>query len=311
MFRYTRNDRPAEVYSAPADDGPIPNEALVNVSAANEDHVASLDFNASDGIWFESGDGTPIHAWLLKPPGFDPARQYPFILWIHGGPVGQFTDGFNLTHQYLAALGYVVLLVNPRGSSGYGEEFSRAIFADWGGPDYEDVMAGVDAVLELGYVDPDRMGVGGYSYGGILTNYVIVKTDRFKGAISAAGDADYYGAFGTDDWGIYWIHEFGEPWDNLDLYRRVSPSTYIKNAVTPTLFIHGREDYRDPLTQSEQLYLSLRVLGVETALIVYPGQSHGFGVPSYEVDRLRRYGMWFDKYVKGEAVDPLYQGFSQ
>ncbi len=311
VFRYTRNDRPAEVYSAPADDGPIPNEALVNVSAANEDHVASLDFNASDGIWFESGDGTPIHAWLLKPPGFDPARQYPFILWIHGGPVGQFTDGFNLTHQYLAALGYVVLLVNPRGSSGYGEEFSRAIFADWGGPDYEDVMAGVDAVLELGYVDPDRMGVGGYSYGGILTNYVIVKTDRFKGAISAAGDADYYGAFGTDDWGIYWIHEFGEPWDNLDLYRRVSPSTYIKNAVTPTLFIHGREDYRDPLTQSEQLYLSLRVLGVETALIVYPGQSHGFGVPSYEVDRLRRYGMWFDKYVKGEAVDPLYQGFSQ
>ncbi len=309
VLRYTRNDRPAEIYVAPLDQIPVPESAMRDLSRANADHLAELDFNSSEEMWFETADGPPVHAWVIKPPGFEPARKYPLILWIHGGPVGQFTNGFNLTHQYLASLGYVVLLVNPRGSTGYGEEFSRAIFADWGGPDYDDVMAGVDALIARGYVDPDRMGVGGYSYGGILTNYVIVKTDRFKGAVSAASDSDYYGAFGTDDWGMLWIHEFGTPWDNIDLYRKVSPATYIKNAVTPTLFIHGGEDYRDPLSQSEHLYLALRVLDVETGLIVYPGQSHGFGVPSYEADRLRRYGLWFDKYVKGEPVDPLYSGF--
>jgi len=309
VLRYTRNDRPAEIYVAPLDRLPVEESSMRGLSRANTDHVAGLDFNPSEGMWFESADGPPVHAWVIKPPGFDQTRKYPLILWIHGGPVGQFTNGFNMTHQYLASLGYVVLLVNPRGSTGYGEEFSRAIFADWGGPDYDDVMAGVDALIARGYVDADRMGVGGYSYGGILTNYVIVKTDRFKGAVSAASDSDYYGAFGTDDWGMLWIHEFGAPWDNIDLYRKVSPATYIKNAVTPTLFIHGGEDYRDPLSQSEHLYLALRVLDVETGLIVYPGQSHGFGVPSYEADRLRRYGLWFDKYVKGEPVDPLYSGF--
>lgn len=311
FLRYTKPDRPAEIYTASRRRVPIADTELTDLSRTNAEHFAGLEFNAAESLWFESADGTRVHSWLLKPPGFEPSNNYPLILWIHGGPVGQFTDGFNLTPQYLAAQGYVVLMVNPRGSSGYGEEFSRAIFADWGGPDYEDVMAGVDAVIEAGYVDPQRMGVGGYSYGGILTNYVIVKTDWFKGAISAASDADYYGAFGTDDWGIYWIHEFGEPWDNIDLYRRVSPTTYIKNAVTPTLFIHGGNDYRDPLTQSEQMYLSLRVLGVDTGLIVYPGQSHGLGPPSYETDLLRRYKLWFDKYVKGESVDPLYAGFGE
>ena len=310
VFGYTRNDRPREIYSASLSAIPIPEDALTELSQANGEHFAGLDVNGSEGIWFDSADGTPVHAWVLKPPGFDPTVKYPLILWIHGGPVGQFTDGFNLTHQYLASLGYVVLLPNPRGSTGYGEEFSRAIFADWGGPDYDDVMAGVDAVIARGYIDSDRMGVGGYSYGGILTNVVIVKTDRFRGAVSAAGDADYYGAFGTDDWGVFWIHEFGHPWDNVDLYREVSPATHIKNAVTPTLFIHGRNDMRDPLTQSEHLYLALRVLGVETGLIIYPDQYHGLGVPSYEVDLLHRYGSWFDKYVKGEPVDPLYRGFS-
>ena len=311
VFQYTRGDRPPEIYVAPLDQLPIPEDGMRDLSSSNGDHFADLDFNASEGMWFENADGIPIHSWVIKPPGFEATRKYPLILWIHGGPVSQFTNGFNLTHQYLAALGYVVLLVNPRGSTGYGEEFSRAIFADWGGPDYDDVMAGVDTLIARGYVDPERMGVGGYSYGGILTNYVIVKTDRFKGAVSAASDSDYYGAFGTDDWGMLWIHEFGAPWDNIDLYRRVSPATHIKNAVTPTLFIHGGEDYRDPLSQSEHLYLALRVLDVETGLVVYPGQSHGFGVPSYEADRLRRYGLWFDKYVKGETVDPLYPGFLQ
>jgi dipeptidyl aminopeptidase/acylaminoacyl peptidase len=308
-LRFTKPDRPAEIYIADRTRLPIAEFDLVELSRANAEHFAGLDLSAPESLWFDAPDGTPIHAWLLKPPGFDPARRCPLILWIHGGPVGQFTDGFSFTTRYLAAQGYVVLMVNPRGSSGYGEEFSRAIFADWGGPDYDDVMAGVDAVIDQGYVNPEQLGVGGYSYGGILTNYVIVKTDRFKGAISAASDADYYGAFGTDDWGIYWIHEFGEPWDNIDLYRHVSPITYIKDAVTPTLFIHGGRDYRDPLTQSEQMYLSLRVLGVETGLIVYPGQSHGIGPPSYRTDLLRRYALWFDKYVKGEDVDPLYHGF--
>ncbi len=283
------------------------------LSRANDELFGKLRLKAAEEIDFKSADGTPVEGWIIKPPDFDSGTTlqgrptYPLILRIHGGPVSQYTDSFNFEHQYLASLGYVVLITNPRGSNGYGEAFCRAIFADWGNKDFQDVMAGVDHVLKLGYVDPKRLGVGGWSYGGIMTNYAITKTTRFAAATSGAGAVDMFSNFATDDLRLWWIKELGYPWRNVDLYRRLSPLMSIEKVTTPTLVMVGDRDYRVPLPQSEQLYVSLRSLGKTAALVVYPGQSHGISRPSYQIDRLRRYGLWYDKYILGKDVDPTYE----
>ncbi len=293
--------RPADVIAIP-----LEGTSQANLSRVNETLFASLRLVPAENVRYKSTDGTSIEGWLVKPPDFDPAKEYPLILRIHGGPVGQYTDSFSFEHQYLASLGYVVLFTNPRGSSGYGEAFCRAIFADWGNKDYQDVMAGVDHVLAMGFIDERRMGVGGWSYGGILTNYIITKNTRFAAAISGASEADMFSAFGYDDLQRWWVSELGHPWDQGELYRRLSPIYEIKKVKTPTLVMCGEKDFRCPLPQSEQLYLALKTLGKETALIIYPGQSHSIRRPSYEVDRYRRYGYWYDKFLKGSAVDPTY-----
>jgi dipeptidyl aminopeptidase/acylaminoacyl peptidase len=290
-----------ELYAVPVSGG-----TPVNLSKANETLFASLRITAAEEVHYASADGTPIEGFLVKPPDFDAKKTYPLILRIHGGPVGQYTDSFSFEQHYLASLGYVVLFTNPRGSSGYGEAFCRAIFADWGNKDYQDVMAGVDHVLKRGFIDERRMGVGGWSYGGILTNYIITKTTRFAAAISGASEADMFSAFGYDDLQRWWISELGHPWDQAELYRKLSPIYEVKKVKTPTLVMCGEKDFRCPLPQSEQLYLALKTLGKETALIIYPGQSHGIRRPSYELDRYRRYGLWYDKFLKGSSVDPTY-----
>jgi dipeptidyl aminopeptidase/acylaminoacyl peptidase len=294
--------RPAEVFAVPLEGGPPK-----PLSRANDELFGALRLSPAEEVHFTSADGTAIEGWLVKPPDFDPPRKYPLILRIHGGPVSQYTDSFSFEHQYLASLGYVVLITNPRGSSGYGEAFSRAIFADWGNKDYQDVMAGVDHVLGLGFVDAKRLGVGGWSYGGILTNYIITKTTRFAAAISGASEADMFSAFGYDDLQRWWIGELGHPWDHAELYRKLSPIYEVRKVTTPTLVMCGEKDFRCPLPQSEQLYLALKTLGKETALIIYPGQSHAIRRPSYEIDRFRRYGFWYDKFLKGATVDPTYE----
>jgi dipeptidyl aminopeptidase/acylaminoacyl peptidase len=294
--------RPNDVVAVPLEGG-----TAVNLSRAHEALFSQLQLSPAEELHFKSGDGTAIEGWLIKPPGFDPGRKYPLILRIHGGPVAQFTDSFSFEHQYLASLGYVVLITNPRGSSGYGEAFSRAIFADWGNKDYQDVMAGVDHVLKLGFIDETRMGVGGWSYGGILTNYIITKSARFAAAISGASEADMFSAFGYDDLQRWWVSELGHPWDHVDLYRKLSPIFHVKKVTTPTLVMCGEKDFRCPLPQSEQLYLALKTLGKETALIIYPGQSHSIRRPSYEIDRYRRYGYWYDKFLNGASVNPTYE----
>jgi dipeptidyl aminopeptidase/acylaminoacyl peptidase len=293
--------RPPELYAVPLAGG-----SPVNLSKANETLLASLRLSPAEEVHYTSADGTPIEGFLVKPPDFDPAKKYPLVLRIHGGPVGQYTDSFAFEQQYLASLGYVVLFTNPRGSSGYGEAFCRAIFADWGNKDYQDVMAGVDHVLAMEFVDESRMGVGGWSYGGILTNYIITKNTRFAAAISGASEADMFSAFGYDDLQRWWVSELGHPWDQAELYRKLSPIYEVKKVKTPTLVMCGEKDFRCPLPQSEQLYLALKTLGKETALIIYPGQSHSIRRPSYEVDRYRRYGFWYDKFLKGSSVDPTY-----
>ncbi|MGB5891080.1 MAG: S9 family peptidase, partial [Thermoanaerobaculia bacterium] len=254
-------------------------------------------------IHFRSADGTEIEAFVVKPPAFEPTNKYPAILRIHGGPQDQYDFRFSFDHQIFAANGYVVVLPNPRGSTGYGQEFCYAIWQGWGEKDYEDVIAAVDYVIDQGYVDPDKLGVGGWSYGGMLTDHVITKTDRFKAAYSGASAVLYVVNYGHDQYQRWWEYEVGLPWEpeSREIYERMSPFNKVANVVTPTLILCGEQDWNVPVINSEQLYLALKRLGVPTELVVYPGEYHGISTPSYIKDRYERYLDWFSKYVKGEA----------
>ncbi len=286
---------PAEIFAQ------AKNSKLVQVTHQNQELLKDVRLGSVEGIDFKSADGTPVAGFVVKPPDFEAGKAYPTILWIHGGPVSQFTVGFNPVWQVFAGAGYVVVSANPRGSSGYGEDFSRAIWADWGNKDFQDVMAAVDHAIELGYTDPDKLGVGGWSYGGILTNYVITKTDRFAAAISGASETNFLACYGTDHYQRDWEQELGLPWENRDLYTRLSPITSVDKIVTPTLILCGERDWNVPLNQSEQLYQSLRRLGRDTQLIIYPGQGHGIRKPSYQKDRYTRFLGWYDRLLKGEV----------
>ncbi len=264
----------------------------------NRPWLDELQLAEVENAQFPSADGTEVEGFIFKPPGFDESFQYPTLLRIHGGPVAQYDFAFNFDAQLFAANGYVVVLTNPRGSSGYGRDFSHAIWADWGVNDFEDVMAGVDYAIEQGYADPDRLGVGGWSYGGILTNYVITKSDRFKGAITGASMALYRANYGHDHYQYEWEIEVGFPWENAEGWERMSPFNDVANVVTPTLIMGGEHDWNVPIQNSEQLYQALRRLGVETQLVVYPGEHHGFSNPAFQLDRLERYLAWYEQYVK-------------
>ena len=284
-------DQPNEIYA-------VDNGTLRQLTFENRQWIQARTFGDIHNVTFPSADGTDIEGFVYTPPGYRSGLRYPTILRIHGGPVSQFTHSFNFEAHLFAADGYVVVTANPRGSSGYGQDFSHAIWADWGNKDYEDVMAAIDYTIRQGYADPDRLGVGGWSYGGILTNYVITKTDRFKGAISGASEVFYRANYGHDHYQRQWEGELGLPWETPEVWDRISPFTYVDNVSTPTLIMGGEDDWNVPIQNSEQLYQALRRLGVETQLVVYPGQSHGLSVPSYQKDRLERYLAWYAKYVK-------------
>lgn len=266
----------------------------------NEKALQNVDLGTVEKVSFHSKDQTPVEGFVVKPPHFDPKKKYPLYLNIHGGPTSQYTDEFDRTWQLLAANGYVVLGVNPRGSTGYGVDFAKAIFADWGNKDYDDVMAGVDYLIAQGYIDPDHMGVEGWSYGGILTNYVITKSNRFKAAASGAGESDYFMDYGTDHYQYEWEKELGLPWEKQDLYLKLSPFFHVASVKTPTLIMCGESDRNVPLLNSEQLYQALRRLGVDTTLVVYPEQPHSFWRPSYIKDRYERYLAWFGHYLQNQ-----------
>lgn len=299
---YTRNaDRfallvgkslePNEVYS-------YNGQNLQQLTHFNKDLLEKVQKPIVEKINFKSADGTPIEGFVVKPPNFDPNKKYPGIVWIHGGPVAQYDYSFDSPSQLYAANGYVTLLINPRGSSGYGQDFSQAIFADWGNKDFQDLMAGVDYVVKEGYVDPNRLGVGGWSYGGVLTNHVITKTDRFKGAISGASEALYRTNYGHDHYQLLWEKELGLPWANAEAWERISPFNDVDKIKTPTLWIGGADDWNVPIINSEQMYQAMKRLGVETQLVVYPGEHHGISKPSFQKDRFERFLEWYEKYVK-------------
>ncbi len=274
------------------------NNTLRGLTAVNEQLLANRRKPVIEKIHFKSADGTPIEGFVVKPVDFTVNKKYPTILWIHGGPTSQYDFSFDPEPQLFAANGYVTILINPRGSTGYGQAFSQALFADWGNLDYQDVMAGVDYAVEQGYTDPDNLGVGGWSYGGILTNYVITKTPRFKAAISGASEALYRSNYGHDHYQLTWEKELGLPWENAEAWEKISPFNQVANITTPTLWMGGSNDWNVPIMNSEQMYQAMKRLGIETQLVVYPGEHHGIRRPSFVKDRLERYLDWFNTHLK-------------
>ncbi len=270
------------------------------ITALNEDVFSFRNLGKVEEIWWESSfDGLKIQGWIVTPPNFDPSKKYPFILEIHGGPFAMYGPSFSYEVQQYAAAGYVVLYSNPRGSTGYGQEFGNSIHHDYPNHDYADLMSGVDAVIEKGYVDTENLFVTGGSGGGILTAWIVGKTDRFKAAVAAKPVINWFThslyadspAFFTK----YWFP--GKPWEEMENYMRRSPITYVNNIKTPTMLLTGEEDYRTPIAESEQFYAALKLQEVETALVRIPNASHGLvNRPSMLMSKSASILSWFNHY---------------
>jgi dipeptidyl aminopeptidase/acylaminoacyl peptidase len=293
---FTNDSGPAEIYA-------LENGALRKITSYNDALMAELNLVPAEDIEFKSKDGTDVHGLLTKPADFKAGSPVPMILFIHGGPNGQDEHTFDFLRQWLATKGYAELNVNYRGSSGRGQDYSKAIAADWGHLEVEDLLAGVDKAVALGVADPNRLAVTGWSYGGILTDYTVASTDRFKAAISGAGVAAPMSFYGVDQYILQYDNELGPPWKNVSLYIKMSyPFLEIDKRIhTPMLFMGGTSDMNVPLLGGEQMYQALKSLGRPTELVVYPGQFHGFTRPSYIRDRYERWLGWWDKYLKPPA----------
>ena len=294
---FTQSDpvNAAEVYLATGAANPV-----LRLSGHNDQFTRGTSFSEPEEIKFKSFDGTSIQGWLMKPVDWREDRRYPLILSIHGGPHGMSGYAFNSTFQVYAARGYAVLYLNPRGSSGYGQKFSDGTLREWGGGDYRDLMLGVDEVLRTrSWIDPERLGVTGGSYGGFMTNWIITQTTRFKAAVSAASVSNLISFYSTSLYQDLVHAEFGGfPWDDYDLLWRWSPLRYVKQAQTPTLFIHGEQDNDVHITQAEEMYTALKRRGVESVLVRYPREGHGLREPRHRVDALERTLAWFDRFLK-------------
>lgn len=251
-------------------------------------------------VAFTSPDGTDVHGLLTLPAGATPGTRLPLLLHIHGGPAGQDNYGFYFDREWLAAHGYAVLQVNYRGSNGRGSAYQEAILGEWGHKEVVDLLAGVDWAIKEGIADPSRLGLGGWSYGGILTNYTIATDRRFKGAVSGAGSSLQLSMYGTDQYIVQYELEMGKPWENVDRWMKVSyPFFKVAQITTPTLFLTGEKDFNVPAIGSEQMYQAFKSVGIPTRLIVYPGQYHGITRPSYRRHRLEQWVGWFNQHVKG------------
>ncbi len=290
MLMSTPN-RPLEVYALDGD-------SLRPLSRQNDAWLAGLDLPKTEGVSAKSTGGTVVNGILVKPVGFTEGRRYPTLLRIHGGPNLQDNYGFHLERMILAGHGYLVVTANYRGSAGRGSAYGQSIFADWGNREVDDLLAMTDRVVAMGIADPERLGIGGWSYGAILTNYVITRDHRFKAAISGAGSSLQLSMYGSDQYSRQYDLEMGPPWKNRDRWLKVSyPFFEADRITTPTLFMGGDADFNVPIIGSEQMYQALRGLGVPTQFVVYPGQGHGIGRPSFKVDRVQRYLDWYDRYL--------------
>jgi len=286
-------DRPDEIYLSQ-------NGKLDRITHTNDALFSQLKLSQPEYVKFKSKDGSTVAGYLYKPLDYVPGKKYPTLLRPHGGPVWAYYAEFAHFAQLFAANGYAVLYPNPRGSTGYGQDFCKAIWADWGNKDFQDDIAMVDYALEKGIADPDKLGVGGWSYGGISTDFIIGRTNRFKAAISGAGAAEFTSMYGHDQYQRDYFTELGYPWENKALWDKLAPFYKVKNITTPALFMGGSVDWNVPILGGEQMYQALKALGRDTALVVYPGEFHEFATPTHIADRYARYLAWYNHYVKGD-----------
>ncbi len=294
-YTHTRPDYPADVAV-----GKRGEDGVRRLTRLNEDLFAHKELGAVEEIWYPSShDERKIQAWIVKPPGFDPKVKYPLILEIHGGPFANYGDRFASEVQLYAAAGYVVLYVNPRGSSSYGEEFGNLIHHAYPGYDYDDLMSGIDVVLAKGYVDEENLFVTGGSGGGVLTAWIVGKTDRFRAAVSAKPVINWYSfALTADMYNFFYKYWFpGLPWDHPEAYLERSPLSLVGNVTTPTMLLTGEADFRTPMSESEQYYQALKLRRVDTMLVRIPGASHGIARrPSNLMSKVAHILKWFDQY---------------
>jgi dipeptidyl aminopeptidase/acylaminoacyl peptidase len=291
----TTLDRPSEIFA-------VPGGKLTRITHSNDELLAKLKLVQGEYVKFKSKDGTTVSGYMYKPLDYVAGKKYPTLLRPHGGPVWAYYAEFEHLPQLLAANGYVVLFPNPRGSTGYGEEYCKAIWADWGNKDFQDDMAMVDYAVAQGIADPDKLGVGGWSYGGISTDFIIGQTHRFKAAISGAGAAEFTSLYGHDQYQKDYFTELGYPWEKREVWDKIAPFYRVKDITTPAMFMGGSIDWNVPILGGEQMYQALKALGRETQLVVYPGEYHEFTVPSHIEDRLKRYLAWYGHYVRGDAA---------
>ena len=294
-FAYTQTgpDHPADVAAGSR-------RGVERLTRLNDDLLGHKELAPIEEIWFESShDQRPIHGWVARPPGFEAERQYPLILEIHGGPFANYGNRFAAEVQLFAAAGYVVLYVNPRGSTSYGQTFGNLIHHAYPGDDYHDLMSGVDAVIDQGYVDPENLFVTGGSGGGVLTSWIVGKTPRFRAAVVAKPVTNWYSFVLTADaYNFFYKYWFPRPpWEEPEPYFQRSPISLVGNVTTPTMLLTGEQDYRTPISESEQFYQALKLREIDTALVRIPGASHGIAArPSNLIAKTANILAWFERY---------------
>jgi dipeptidyl aminopeptidase/acylaminoacyl peptidase len=272
---------------------PADAKVLVDV---NRDVIDGLALGDAEQLWFTAPDGVKAQGWLMKPANFDPSKKYPLLLWIHGGPWSMYSVAWNWAWQNFAANGYAVLWTNPRGSTGYGQEFVNGIQHSYPGKDYDDLMAGVDAALTKGWIDKDNLFVCGGSGGGVLTAWIVGHTDRFRAAVSMRPVINWHSFVGTTD-GPNWYQQFKKyPWEDPMEYAVRSPLHHVAKVTTPTMVMTGEADLRTPISQSEEYYRALKLLKKETLLVRMPEEFHGWRRPSRQLQQQLYLMAWFEKY---------------
>ena len=300
-FTVTRPEHPGDVAVGARDEA-----GIERITFLNEDLLANKTLGNVEEIWWESSfDERKIQGWIVTPPDFDPSRKYPLILEIHGGPVSNYGDRFSSEIQLYATAGYVVLYANPRGSTSYGAAFGDLLYHDYPGQDYDDLMSGVDAVIDRGYVDTRNLFVTGGSAGGIMTAWIVGKTDRFRAAVAAKPVINWYSKVLVAD-NYYGYHNYrypGSPWENPEAYMKFSPISLVGNVTTPTMMLTGDADLRTPLSESEQFFHALKLRRIDTALVRIPGASHNIvRRPSQLIAKVEYVLAWFEKYRIGNGM---------
>ena len=296
VFTKVALTHPAEIYRAGLD-----GTGLTALTKTNDAFLAGFGLRAAESVRYPGAAGKSVQAWIVKPAAFDPAKKYPLLVLIHGGPQGAWEDGwtYRWNAQVFANAGYVVFMPNPRGSTGFGQEFVDDINGDWGGKCYEDILKGTDYAEALPYVDKGRTVAAGASFGGYMVNWIAGHTDRYRALVSHDGLFDLASMYGATEelWFPEWEFK-GSPWSQPEMYARWTPSAHVKNFKTPTLVVHGELDYRVPLEQGLGMFTALQRMGVESRLVTFPDENHWVLKP---VNSLRWYEevlSWLDRFAK-------------